>query len=172
VTSAALKPRYLNTYKYFQYFILTKALTLIHSLGWAIALSFYSYPVRSQTVVSINQNTVVKPLTILGKSGGNIKIQKIARTANTATGYCDGYGNSRPNHVIKLESWFEFLRLEIESAADTTILIEGSSGVWCNDDSGSANPMIEGQWQAGLYKIWVGSYQANTSHNYKLKISN
>jgi hypothetical protein len=169
VISAILKPCYLNTYKHF---ILNQAPTLIHSLGWAIVLSFCSYPARSQTVVSINRNTVVKPLTLVGKSGGNIKIPKIARTANTATGYCDGYGNSRPNHLIKLESWFEFLRLEIESAADTTILIEGSGGVWCNDDSGSANPMIEGQWQAGLYKVWVGSYQVNTSHNYRIRISN
>jgi hypothetical protein len=169
VTSAILKPCYLNTC---QHFILNQALILLHSFGWAIILSFYSYPVRSQTVVPINRNTLVKPLTMAGKSGGKIKTQKIARTANTATGYCDGYVNSRPNHLIKLESWFEFLRLEVKSSVDTTILIEGSSGVWCNDDSGSANPMIEGQWQAGLYKVWVGSYQANTSHNYQIKISN
>jgi hypothetical protein len=168
VISAILKPSYLQTSKHF---ILTKTHGLAHSLWWAIVVSFYSYPVLSQSVVTINHQAVVKPLIIMGTSGGNVKSQKIARTENTPTGYCDGYVNTRPNHLLKLESFFEFLRLEVQSSADTTILVEGASGVWCNDDAGSTNPMIEGQWQAGLYKVWVGSYQANTSHSYKIKIS-
>jgi hypothetical protein len=165
VISAVLKPSYLNTSKHF---ILTKALA--HSLWWAVVVSFYGYPALSQTVVTIKHHALAEPLTIAGTSGGNVKVQKIARTENTATGYCDGYVNTRPNHLLKLESFFEFLRLEIQSSADTTILVEGTNGVWCNDDAGSANPMIEGQWQTGLYKVWVGSYQPNTSHSYQIKI--
>jgi hypothetical protein len=168
VISAILKPSYLNTSKHF---VLTKANALAHSLWWTMVLSFGSCPALSQTVVTINHQTVVKPLTIKGTSGGNVKVQKITRTENTATGYCDGYVNTRPNHLLKLESFFEFLRLEIQSSADTTILVEGTSGVWCNDDAGSANPMIEGQWQEGLYKVWVGSYQPNTRNDYQIKIS-
>jgi hypothetical protein len=168
VIAAILKPNYWHTSKHF---ILTKAHALAHSLWWTIVLSFYSCPALSQTVVTINHHAIVRPITIGGTSGGNVKAQKIARTENTATGYCDGYVNTRPNHLLKLESFFEFLRLEIQSSADTTILVEGTSGVWCNDDAASANPMIEGQWQAGLYKVWVGSYQPNNSRNYQIKIS-
>jgi hypothetical protein len=168
VISAILKPSYWQIYKHF---ILAKAHALAHSLWWAIVVSFYSYPALPQSVVNINHQTLAKPLTIMGTSEGNVKAITIARTENTATGYCDGYVNTRPNHVLKLESFFEFLRLEVQSSADTTILVGGAGGVWCNDDAASANPMIEGQWQAGLYKVWVGSYQANTSHRYQIKIS-
>jgi hypothetical protein len=49
-------------------------------------------------------------------------------------------------------------------------LLSVNQGVWCNDDAGSANPIIEGQWQPGVYQVWVGSYQANSHNKYKIKI--
>ena len=63
------------------------------------------------------------------------------------------------------------MRLEVESTSDTTILVQGAGGTWCNDDAGSANPVIEGQWQPGIYQIWVGSYQANKNNDYQIKIT-
>ncbi|MBE9046236.1 hypothetical protein IQ255_17790 [Pleurocapsales cyanobacterium LEGE 10410] len=121
--------------------------------------------------ITINQNTVAQPLTIKGTSGGAIAAQEIAQAENTATGYCDGYVRRQPNHFLELESFVEFLRLEVESQADTTILVKGPGGVWCNDDAGTVNPMIEGQWQPGIYQVWVGSYQADSNDNYQIKIT-
>lgn len=121
--------------------------------------------------ITINQNTITEPLTIEGISGGAIAAEEITQTENTATGYCDGYVSRQPNHFLELESFLEFLRLEVESQADTTILVKGPGGVWCNDDAATANPMIEGQWQPGLYQVWVGSYQADSNNNYQIKIT-
>ena len=96
---------------------------------------------------------------------------EVSQTKNTPTGYCDGYVDSQPNHVLQIESFFDSLRLEVNSSADTTVLVKGNSGVWCNDDAGSANPVIEGQWQQGKYQVWVGSYQPNASNNYQIQLT-
>ena len=137
-------------------------------------LTFGNNPVLSQSGtnnIAIDRDTINQTLTVEGISGGTIAALEITNTENTATGYCDGFASRQPNHILKLNSFFEFLRLEVESPADTTILVQGSGGVWCNDDSDDANPVIEGQWQPGLYKVWVGSYQANSQNNYRIKIS-
>jgi len=144
-----------------------------HSLLLGIVISCSCYPSSAQASrsITINQGPMAQPVTIKGISGGAIMAKEISQTENTATGYCDGYVSSQPNHVIKLESFWEFLRLEIISQADTTILVKGVGGVWCNDDAGTPNPLIEGQWQPGLYEIWVGSYQANSENDYQIKIT-
>ena len=149
--------------------------SLWHKASWfwlAMILSIKSCSVLAQaSKITINQDLVAQPIVAAGTSGGNTPLQEIAGTENTATGYCDGYVRSQPNHTLELESFFEFLRLEVESSADTTILVKGSDGVWCNDDAGTANPVIEGQWQPGVYQVWVGSYQANAENDYQIKIT-
>ena len=136
----------------------------------SIFVSLIYHPVSAQNIVTIDQDIVTKPITLTGSTSGNLKTVEVSQTENTATGYCDGYISSQPNHLLELESFFEFLRLEVESTADTTVLIRGDGGMWCNDDSGSANPMIEGQWQQGLYKVWVGSHQPDANDSYQIKI--
>lgn len=138
----------------------------------AIIVSAKSYPALTQTSDKIIiADVVARPIVASGTSGGTVSLQEIAQTENTSTGYCDGYADSQPNHVLELMSFFEFLRLEVESSADTTVLVRGLGGVWCNDDAGTANPVIEGQWQPGVYQIWVGSYQADLNQNYQIEIT-
>ena len=151
-----------------------KILSKINWLLLATTIIFNSFITSIQAQsdnISVNSNIVKAPLVLKGKSGGSVTAKEISQTENTATGYCDGYVRSQPNHVLKLESFFEALRLEVESSADTTILVKGPGGVWCNDDAGSANPMIEGQWQPGTYQVWIGSYQANSNNRYRIKIT-
>ena len=164
---AVIKPSHLLLSKYNLKFL--KA----HWLLLTIIFNLVGYPTVAEVSdkIAIDRNDLTQPIIIEGISGGKVPVSKIARTENTATGYCDGFVQSRPNHALKLESFFEFLRLEVESNADTTILVRGPGGVWCNDDAGTANPMIEGQWQAGLYQVWVGSYQADAEHKYQIKIT-
>lgn len=140
-------------------------------LGLAMSLTCYPSFAQASNIITINQSNIAKPLTIQGTSGGAIAAQEISQTKMTATGYCDGYVSPQPNHLLKLESFWEFLRLEVASQADTTILVKGVGGVWCNDDAGTTNPVIEGQWQPGLYQVWVGSYQANSTNDYQIKIT-
>ena len=155
-----------NLFKTQSKFIFKKAAWLLLT---GASLNFNVHSALAQ--IAINQNTLTQPLTIEGMSGGSIAALEITQTENTATGYCDGFANSQPNHILKLDSFWQFLRLEVESDADTTILVQGSGGTWCNDDVSSVNPMIEGAWQPGIYKVWVGSYQAGSSNNYQIKIT-
>ncbi len=180
---AAIKPVYSSTWIAFSRQRVGEVNPLIfrYSLifrkfsGWLLIIvcSLNRYPVLAQVSdgIVINPKTISQPFIIKGTSGGTVKATEITQTENTATGYCDGYVRSQPNHFLKLETFGEFMRLEVESPADTTIIIKGPDGVWCNDDAGSVNPMIEGQWQQGLYRVWVGSYRANTNNDYRIKIT-
>ena len=164
----ALKSIYLSILKKDKIFQYTYWLLV----GIIISLNSFTAVSNAQaSSVSINSSISQQPLVIKGTSGGTVIAKEITQTENTATGYCDGYVRLQPNHILKLESFFESLRLEVESSADTTILVKGPGGVWCNDDTNSANPMIEGQWQPGTYQVWIGSYQANSNNEYRIKIA-
>ena len=135
-------------------------------------LNFNINLVRAQNSnINISEDIITQPLFIQGTSGGTVTALEITKTKNTATGYCDGFTSQQPNHIFKIDTFFDYLRLEVESSADTTVVVQGAGGTWCNDDAGSTNPMIEGQWKPGIYKVWVGSYQADANDSYKIKIT-
>lgn len=138
-----------------------------------IITNFNNNPVFAQNnKIAINKDSLNQTMVIRGTSEGAIAAREITQTENSPTGHCDGFASRQPNHILKIDTFFNYLRLEVESIADTTILVKGAGGTWCNDDAGTANPMIEGQWQPGIYQVWVGSYQANSSNNYQIKITN
>jgi len=70
-----------------------------------------------------------------------------------------------------LTSFFNYLAIEVQSPEDTTIVIKGPGGSWCNDEYQGKNPGLAGQWQPGTYGIWVGSYDKSKFHPYIIKIS-
>lgn len=111
------------------------------------------------------------PLILKGISGGKFRATELVNTEGTTTGFCNGFVERNPNHVLVLRNFFDFLKIEVASSTDTTIVVEGPGGVWCNDDFNDTNPALEGQWQPGRYKIWIGSYQANISNTYQIKIT-
>ena len=41
----------------------------------------------------------------------------------------------------------------------------------CNDDTYSLNPGVEGNFPAGLYQVWVGTYRENESRPYQLTVT-
>ena len=139
-----------------------------------IILNFSTNPntaqIRTNKII-VDDRFISRPLNVEGISGGTFTATEITKIENTPTGYCDGFVNRQPNHILKLNSFFNSLKLEVQSPADTTILIKGPGGIWCNDDSDNANPTIEGQWQPGIYQVWIGSYQANSNNNYRIRIT-
>ena len=87
------------------------------------------------------------PLTVRGMSGGAISGNTIAGKKETPpTGPCKGFVDQDPDHTLKLTSKFDYLKLVVDSPADTTMIIKGPSGVWCNDDFDGKNPGIVGEW--------------------------
>jgi hypothetical protein len=123
------------------------------------------------THINIDRYLHSDPLVFHGRSGGALFADKIVHTKETITGSCTGFIRRQPNYILTLHSFINFLKLEVKSTLDTTIVVQGTGGVWCNDDSDDRNPKIEGQWQAGKYKIWIGSYKKNIVEPYVIRIS-
>lgn len=131
-------------------------------------------PVQSQTMfenVTLEPRFSPEPKIIRGISGGSVPSDKVATRKETPTGPCVGFVDEQPNHTLNLKAFFNYLSLQVESPQDTTIVISGPGGTWCNDDFQGKNPGIAGQWQPGLYKVWIGSYNKNDYHPYIIKMS-
>ena len=124
---------------------------------------------NAQRVSQIFENVTIQypfspdPLTVRGMSGGSIPGSQIAGTETTPTGPCKGFMDEAPDHTLKLVSKFEYLKLVVNSPADTTMIIKGPGGTWCNDDFDDKNPGVVGEWLRGTYQIWIGSYKENDS---------
>jgi hypothetical protein len=121
--------------------------------------------------ITLSDRVNPDPLIVRGISGGKVEATNVVETEGTTTGFCNGFVENRPNHILVLKNFFEFLKIEVDSSTDTTIIIEGPGGVWCNDDYIDANPAIEGQWKPGRYRIWIGSYQEDINYDYQIKIT-
>lgn len=108
---------------------------------------------------------------IRGLSGGPVSAKETTGRENTATGPCVGFIDQQPDHRLVLNGFFQSLKLEVKSSEDTTLVVRGPGGSWCNDDFEGKNPGIAGQWFSGTYEIWVGSYQRNKYYPYIIKIT-
>lgn len=121
--------------------------------------------------VTISPRFSPDPITIQGISGGSIPLHRIAGREETPNGPCVGFADEQPDHTLVLTSFFSYLSIQVQSPADTTILVRGPGGSWCNDDVKGKNPGIAGQWLPGTYGVWVGSYQKGRYHPYILQIT-
>ena len=96
----------------------------------------------------------------------------VSAVANRYGGTCRGYVMPNPNHIMSLTTAFSYLRVHVKSTQDTTLLIQDpNGGFWCNDDADGYNPIIEGPWQPGLWRIWVGSYSSGNSATYSIEFT-
>ena len=121
--------------------------------------------------ITIDRDFSPDPLKVRGMSGGSIPASQVNGGSKTQTGTCKGFVDKVPDHTLKLISKFDYLKLLIESPSDTTLMIKGPGGIWCNDDFDGKNPGIVGEWLKGDYQIWVGSYKKGKSLPYTLKIT-
>lgn len=137
-------------------------------------LAFSEPPAQSQTMfenVTIRPRFSPDPMVIRGISGGSVPASRVAARQQTPTGPCVGFTDEAPDHTLVLSSFFNYLSLIVESPQDTTLVIRGPGGTWCNDDFQGKNPGIVGQWQAGTYRVWVGSYDTNNYLPYLIRLS-
>ena len=149
-----------------------KNLSLFSTISIIVSFTVTSATFAQEIVKNITLDGQINPnpMMIDGMSGGSLQAIEVVNTKETSTGLCSGLVDRRPNHILILNTFFEFLKIEVESSTDTTILVRGPGGVWCNDDYNNDNPALEGQWQAGQYKIWVGSYE-ETTNSYSIRIT-
>lgn len=106
-----------------------------------------------------------------GSGGGSTPAEVVAGRSETVNGLCVGFVDKTPNHVVMLTSFFKYLSLKVDSTEDTTLVVKGPGGTWCNDDFDGKNAGIAGQWLAGEYQVWIGSYNSGKSSPYVMRIS-
>ena len=120
---------------------------------------------------SLSPQFTPDPTQLSGVGGGSVAASKIAGQAETSTGACLGYVNAQPNHLLSLKAFFSYLKVQVQSAEDTTIVIQGPGGTWCNDDFQDRSAGIDGQWLPGTYQIWVGTYKSQKTAPYTLRLT-
>ncbi|MGB3296949.1 MAG: hypothetical protein WBA76_01675 [Phormidesmis sp.] len=88
---------------------------------------------------------------------------------------CLGYANADPDHILILIDDQPRLQVAVDSSGgDTTLLIQGPKGIDCNDNARRGDrdaAVIDSDWPAGKYRIWVGSFSQGEQLNYTLRIS-
>lgn len=121
--------------------------------------------------VTLSPSFSPDPSTVRGISGGPQTATDVAGRAETVTGPCNGFVDQQPDHTVVLTQFFPYLSLQIQSSDDTTLVIRGPGGTWCNDDYSGKNPGIAGQWLSGTYQIWIGSYAENAYSPYVIRFT-
>jgi hypothetical protein len=115
--------------------------------------------------VQLNAGFVPDPHTASGTSGGSID-------AATWQAGCNGFVTTQPDHLFVAATAFANLRVMAHSTGDITLVVQKPDGTYlCNDDTDGTDPLVEGAFPAGTYKVWIGSYQAGTNSPYTLGFS-
>lgn len=72
---------------------------------------------------------------------------------------CAGFISERPLLVLNVEKE-QPVRIGVQSAADTTLVVKGEGGPYCNDDFDRLDPAIEEVLPVGTYEIYAGVYDS------------
>lgn len=121
----------------------------------------------------VSLNTANPVGRVSGSTGGSISLPAIVRNVDYRNNRCLGFGDSKPDHILTLEQNFPSLSLRVSSRSDTTLVVQGSDGiVRCGDDTGTQKDasIVDTNWKAGIYRIWVGSAAPSSQRNYRLTI--
>lgn len=121
--------------------------------------------------ISVSPGFSPTPIRVQSVGGGSASLSQIAGRQETPNGPCVGFTDAKPNHNLVLNSSFNYLSIQVESREDTTLLVRGPGGIWCNDDFRGKNPGLAGQWLPGTYEIWIGCYGKDKQAPYTLRIS-
>jgi hypothetical protein len=109
-----------------------------------------------------------------GSTGGSYSLSAIAN-ADRHKNKCLGFATPTPDHIIVLQQSFSKLTIQVNSGGkDTTLLVQGPNGntVRCGDDTGQNKDagIVDSDWEAGSYRIWVGSLEPGVKSNYSISV--
>ncbi len=126
----------------------------------ALAMLLSSAGVVRSQAVQLSPGFQPNPMVVNGTSGGG-----------TATQGC-GMINAKPNVVLTLNANFNYLRFNVQSTGQPTLLIKGPSGISCvpADKLSGGNIQAPGYWEKGIYSIFIGDL-AGGQNPYTLSIT-
>lgn len=139
-------------------------LTAVYPAGSVLAQDIGAAPTFG--TLSLSTGFQPDPTIVSLAAGGSINVG--------ASGTCRGYIANAPDVRLVYTAGFFPLIVSVDSAADTTLVINAPDGNWyCDDDSGDgANPSITfGSPLSGRYEIWVGAYSSSGLASSSLYIS-
>ncbi len=118
--------------------------------------------------VALSQGFMPNPFVVEGRASGRISSASLGMPS-----VCAGYWESSPEQVLELPDGFGYLRVDALADDDVTLAIVTPDGqVWCDDDgAGGTDSRLEGQFPAGTYAIYVGTYEAGHRTAYTLEMS-
>ncbi|MGA7934259.1 MAG: hypothetical protein WCA35_11990 [Kovacikia sp.] len=109
-----------------------------------------------------------------GTTGGATSLPAIVSSGDIHNNPCLGFGDPTPDHILVLQQSLPKLKLQVNSSnSDTTLVIQGADGsVRCGDNIGSKKDasMVDTNWAAGSYKVWVGTINPGVRRNYTLTV--
>lgn len=113
-------------------------------------------------------------VTVNGRTGGSYALSNVVNI-DTVGNLCTGYADTKPDHILSIESDFPSLTISVNSGQDTTLLIQGpdSNTVRCGQDISRSNLDAEvstENWSAGTYRVWVGAFNQGQEFNYTLTV--
>jgi hypothetical protein len=157
---------------------LPSKLHLLASAMLILGLPILRFPMVAQAQdAAIFENVTLSPgfspdpTEIRGIGGGSVAAKDVAEQSDTPTGSCVGYMDAQPDHTLNLKAFFSYLNVQIQSKSDTTIVVRGPGGTWCNDDAQEKDAGISGEWLPGTYQVWVGSYGKDQTVPYTIRIT-
>jgi hypothetical protein len=110
---------------------------------------------------------------IRGYTNGSFSLPSIANRDRNNNA-CIGFAAPAPDHVIVLQKDFPRLQVKINSRGkDTTLVIKGPGNtIRCGDDTGTSKDasILDTNWKAGEYEVWVGSIEPGQTWNYTLSV--
>ncbi len=118
--------------------------------------------------VNLRAGFTPDPRVVPVQSGGEIN-------AETIDPSCRGYISDAPDVRLIYRAGSLPLIISVDSAADTTLVVNAPDGQWyCDDDGGviGLNPMVRFEDpESGRYEIWVGTYGSSSNERARLHIS-
>ncbi|MDH5823269.1 hypothetical protein QFW77_09765 [Luteimonas sp. RD2P54] len=102
------------------------------------------------------------PQTATGLTGGNLQASRYGSQ-------CSGMIDTTPDHVIDVTSTLD-LQLAVDSTTDSTLVLTGPAGTFCDDDSGGLlDAQLTARLTPGRYEVYVG--HLGSAGSYTLTLS-
>jgi len=144
--------------------------------GWLVSLTVLSaLPALGQANFgSLTLSAEKQSGSLTGTTGGTTSLPAIISNRDRNNNRCRGFGDPTPDHILTLQQNVSSLRLRVNSGgSDTTLVVQGPQGsVRCSDDSkaGKDASLADTDWQAGTYKVWIGSATPGLRRDYTLYV--
>lgn len=115
--------------------------------------------------ITLDDSAIGAALQTEGEAGGRVDVSYLGVTDS---GACVGFAEEEPSHIVTLTERMDDFRFAVQSPGDTTLVVHGPHGWLCNDDAVGQDPVIEGSFPPGTYRVWVGSYDPERGGPYTL----